>query len=125
MEDYSVGTVRRILKKGTDHSSNYVKKWCKWILMKCNIHAWRAEMDKIPTRMALRSRNVEIEDLACPYAELKTKRAIISSLLVWWRVECGIIFRDGVKLHLLLLTRSGSFWTFMIMSVCKAYRKRY
>ncbi|MFS7998767.1 putative reverse transcriptase zinc-binding domain-containing protein [Helianthus anomalus] len=65
-EEYSVGAVRRTLKRGMNNSNNYVLKWSKWIPVKCNVHAWRAEMDKIPTAMALRSRNIEFEDTMCP-----------------------------------------------------------
>ncbi|XP_076920623.1 uncharacterized protein LOC143581819 [Bidens hawaiensis] len=44
-------------------------KWSKWVPNKCNIHAWRAEMDRIPTRRALIRRNIRVNDIVCPLCD--------------------------------------------------------
>ncbi|XP_076917527.1 uncharacterized protein LOC143577631 [Bidens hawaiensis] len=46
-------------------NNNYIMKWSKWVPAKCNIHAWRAEMDRIPTRGALERRNISVSDNVC------------------------------------------------------------
>ncbi|KAJ0779037.1 putative reverse transcriptase zinc-binding domain-containing protein [Helianthus annuus] len=40
---------------------------CKWVPSKCNIHAWRLEMDRLPTKEALRKRNVPVGDISYPF----------------------------------------------------------
>ncbi|KAJ0578995.1 putative reverse transcriptase zinc-binding domain-containing protein [Helianthus annuus] len=50
-----------------DNSKRYVYNWCKWIPQKCNIFAWRSELNRIPTGMALRNRNIPIVDVSCPF----------------------------------------------------------
>ncbi|KAJ0869361.1 hypothetical protein HanRHA438_Chr11g0488361 [Helianthus annuus] len=103
-EDYSVGAVRRTVSKSVDHSGNFVMKWCKWVPIKCNVFAWRAEMGKIPTGTTLRERNIEIDDVPVLFVGREMSRVTISSLLVWWRAGSGITFRDGVEWRLLRLT---------------------
>ncbi|PWA61623.1 RNA-directed DNA polymerase, eukaryota [Artemisia annua] len=64
---FSVGAVRRLLNNDRDYSNIHVFEWCKWIPIKYNIFGWRAEMGKIPTAMALRHRNIPINDVSCPF----------------------------------------------------------
>ncbi|KAM0060426.1 putative reverse transcriptase zinc-binding domain-containing protein [Helianthus debilis subsp. tardiflorus] len=40
--------------------------WCKWVLIKCNIMAWRGNLDRLLTRVNLRRRNVDIPSDLCP-----------------------------------------------------------
>ncbi|XP_022042267.1 uncharacterized protein LOC110944931 [Helianthus annuus] len=40
--------------------------WCNWLPAKVNIHAWRMEMNKVPTAEALKKRNIGIGDSSCP-----------------------------------------------------------
>ncbi|XP_022024055.1 uncharacterized protein LOC110924345 [Helianthus annuus] len=63
---FSVKAVKRILKAEQALDNRFILDWCKWIPAKCNIHAWRMEMDRIPTGEALRKRNVQIGDALCP-----------------------------------------------------------
>ncbi|KAI3742186.1 hypothetical protein L1987_59866 [Smallanthus sonchifolius] len=63
---FSVKAVKRLLNAEFDSENRFIMDWCKWILAKCNIHAWRSEMDKIPTGAALKKRNVQLGDSLCP-----------------------------------------------------------
>ncbi|XP_021979514.1 uncharacterized protein LOC110875620 [Helianthus annuus] len=52
----------------TDQNSNKIPfgfKWCKWVPVKCNIFMWRAFLDRIPTKTALRRRNIQVQDEEC------------------------------------------------------------
>ncbi|XP_022003080.1 uncharacterized protein LOC110900500 [Helianthus annuus] len=39
---------------------------CKWVPAKVNIHAWRMEMDKVPSAEALIRRNIGVHSTLCP-----------------------------------------------------------
>ncbi|MFS7920854.1 putative NmrA-like domain, reverse transcriptase zinc-binding domain-containing protein [Helianthus anomalus] len=64
--EFSVKAVRRLLSLGRARSDRYVYSWCPWVPKKCNIFAWRAELNSIPTSLALRNRNIPIDDVSCP-----------------------------------------------------------
>ncbi|XP_021971086.1 uncharacterized protein LOC110866041 [Helianthus annuus] len=36
--------------------------WSKWVPSKCNIFMWRAILDRLPSKRALRRRNIVVED---------------------------------------------------------------
>ncbi|XP_021974414.1 uncharacterized protein LOC110869469 [Helianthus annuus] len=62
---FSVKSVKKslIVERGTSHPPNFI--WCKWVPIKCNIMAWRVNLDRFPTRVNLRRRNVDIPSVMC------------------------------------------------------------
>ncbi|XP_076927656.1 uncharacterized protein LOC143591291 [Bidens hawaiensis] len=42
-------------------------EWCKWIPDKCNIFMWRALLDHLPTKAALRRRNTNTDNSVCVF----------------------------------------------------------
>ncbi|XP_021999371.1 uncharacterized protein LOC110896215 [Helianthus annuus] len=66
---FSVKTVKSalIMDRGPCHPPNFV--WCKWVPIKCNIMNWRGNLDRLPTRINLKSRNVDISSSMCPFCE--------------------------------------------------------
>ncbi|XP_022030536.1 uncharacterized protein LOC110931427 [Helianthus annuus] len=40
-------------------------RWCKWIPAKCNVFMWRAWLDRIPTKVALSKRNINVGNNLC------------------------------------------------------------
>ncbi|PWA47226.1 RNA-directed DNA polymerase, eukaryota [Artemisia annua] len=62
---FSISAVRNMLYDDMNISNASVFEWCKWIPKKCNIFGWRADMDRIPTMCALRSRNIPVSDVSC------------------------------------------------------------
>ncbi|KAF5782273.1 putative reverse transcriptase zinc-binding domain-containing protein [Helianthus annuus] len=44
-------------------------KLCKWVPLKCNIMVWRANLEKLATRMNVGKRNVNIPSVSCPFYE--------------------------------------------------------
>ncbi|MFS8003872.1 putative reverse transcriptase domain, fatty acid desaturase domain, acyl-CoA desaturase [Helianthus anomalus] len=63
---FSVGSVKRLLDRDKDFSSRYVWDWCKWVPLKCNLFAWRAELDRLPSKVELIKRNISLPDDVCP-----------------------------------------------------------
>ncbi|XP_021975233.1 uncharacterized protein LOC110870354 [Helianthus annuus] len=86
--EFSVGSVRSMLRRGIDHSSTYVMKWCNWVPAKCNVFAWRAELGKILTGVALRNMNIQVEDITCQLCESRDE--INEHLFVFYSFTCLI-----------------------------------
>ncbi|KAM0045230.1 putative reverse transcriptase zinc-binding domain-containing protein [Helianthus debilis subsp. tardiflorus] len=68
--EFSVGSVKWLLDSNIDRSERFDWEWCKWIPLKCNVFAWRAELERLPTRVELRKRNIPIPDVVCPVCAL-------------------------------------------------------
>ncbi|XP_035841275.1 uncharacterized protein LOC118488170 [Helianthus annuus] len=56
-----------ITDRGNCHPPNFA--WCKWVPVKCNIMIWRGNLDRLPTRVNLRRRNVDITSVMCPFCD--------------------------------------------------------
>ncbi|MFS7972310.1 putative reverse transcriptase zinc-binding domain-containing protein [Helianthus anomalus] len=63
---FSVKLAKRLLLSENSAVTWFVMDWCRWVPSKCNIHAWRMEMNKLPTGEALRKRNIAIGEITCP-----------------------------------------------------------
>ncbi|KAJ0491837.1 putative RNA-directed DNA polymerase [Helianthus annuus] len=66
-EEFSVKAVKQTFMKGRVLSDGPRFEWCKWVPAKCNIFAWRANLNRIPSVEALRKRNIFIQDEACGF----------------------------------------------------------
>ncbi|XP_035843953.1 uncharacterized protein LOC110931403 [Helianthus annuus] len=110
---FSVGAVKRLFFINLDFSSRFVWDWCKWLPKKCNLFAWRAELDRIPTREALKKRGVQIEDDSCPLCNLEVESVdhLFTSCgvtsVIWQKVQAWckssnlfvFSFRDILEVH--------------------------
>ncbi|XP_022030946.1 uncharacterized protein LOC110931882 [Helianthus annuus] len=66
-EGFSVAAVKKLIDSMRDYSNRFVMDWCKWVPSKCNILAWRAEVDRIPTVEALAARGVVVAGVDCSF----------------------------------------------------------
>ena len=69
-ESFSVQSVRNLLHKD-DRSQAAIDsckrfKWEGWVPLKVNLLTWRVARDRIPTRVALVRRGINLQDLSCP-----------------------------------------------------------
>ncbi|XP_022032257.1 uncharacterized protein LOC110933335 [Helianthus annuus] len=66
---FSVKDVKSALLKdrGNCHPPDF--SWCKWVLIKCNIMNWRGNLDRLPSRVNLRKRNVVLSSSMCPLCD--------------------------------------------------------
>ncbi|XP_022004376.1 uncharacterized protein LOC110901927 [Helianthus annuus] len=104
---FSVGSVKKELQLSNHHVGFYAHEWCNWIPAKCNIFAWRAEMERLPTRVELRKRKINFENELCVFcgAQEETANHLFTGCAiaagVWQAVStwCGIphIFAFTVK----------------------------
>ncbi|XP_021995585.1 uncharacterized protein LOC110892744 [Helianthus annuus] len=43
--------------------------WCKWITLKSNVFMWRAFLERLPTKVALIKRNIQVENNNCIFCD--------------------------------------------------------
>ncbi|XP_076888770.1 uncharacterized protein LOC143539312 [Bidens hawaiensis] len=67
---FSVNSVKKLAEKDRDSSNNYIMKWSKWVPDKCNIHAWRVELNRVPTWEALDRRKIQGVRILCPFCDI-------------------------------------------------------
>ncbi|KAJ0834140.1 putative reverse transcriptase zinc-binding domain-containing protein [Helianthus annuus] len=73
---FSVGSVKRLFDSNNDFSSRFVWEWVKWVPLKCNLFAWRAELERLPTKVELRNRNIPLQDDICPLCNSERESAL-------------------------------------------------
>ncbi|KAJ0479716.1 putative reverse transcriptase zinc-binding domain-containing protein [Helianthus annuus] len=66
-KEYVVREVKEWIKGSGSQEGNQQFDWCKWIPSKCNIFMWRALLDRIPTKCALRRRNIAVGSWSCVF----------------------------------------------------------
>ncbi|XP_022041998.1 uncharacterized protein LOC110944653 [Helianthus annuus] len=90
-DGFSVKAVKKALiaERGNGRLTNF--DWCKWVPIKCNIVAWRGNLDRLATRVNLR-RNVDIISVMCPFCNEfeKTMKHLFTACLVATRVWAAI-----------------------------------
>ncbi|XP_035845203.1 uncharacterized protein LOC118491490 [Helianthus annuus] len=64
-EEFSVAAVKQLMMQDDLVLNEDEFVWCKWIPIKCNIFMWRAERDRLPTKVAIRKRNIALESAEC------------------------------------------------------------
>ncbi|XP_022040593.1 uncharacterized protein LOC110943145 [Helianthus annuus] len=63
---YRVKSIKEILHNARYTLPQYVFIWNGWVPKKVGFLAWRAELDRLPTRCALVRRNINVESHLCP-----------------------------------------------------------
>ncbi|MFS7913004.1 putative reverse transcriptase zinc-binding domain-containing protein [Helianthus anomalus] len=63
---FSVKSTYASLIQDMSDNNQVTWEWCRWIPIKCNVFAWRAVLERLPTRVELRKRNLILPDSACP-----------------------------------------------------------
>ncbi|XP_076895079.1 uncharacterized protein LOC143547568 [Bidens hawaiensis] len=110
---FIVSSVKRSLVYNKDYSKNYVMRWSKWVPTKCNIHGWRAEMKRIPTKDVLEKRNIPVLNKSCILCDSGIESAdhiytgCMVAAVVWENISrwCkvppifGFSVRDLLELH--------------------------
>ena len=95
---FSVKAVKVLIGKHMIYGDWYRFRWVSWVPLKCNIHAWRSEMERLPTAIALSKRNVQVGDQVCVFCnfDYETSSHLFSgcgfSFAVWSAIGswCGL-----------------------------------
>ncbi|KAJ0588212.1 putative reverse transcriptase zinc-binding domain-containing protein [Helianthus annuus] len=110
---FTVKVIKKMMDTDRGGGTRVEFKWCKWVTLKCNIMLWRANLDRLATRVNLRRRNViilsdlclmceEIEETmehlftACMFAN-----RVWISFSSWFKIPSLFVFsvKDLMELH--------------------------
>ncbi|GJV89365.1 RNA-directed DNA polymerase, eukaryota [Tanacetum coccineum] len=64
--DFMISHVRRLLDDMLLPKSDVPSRWVKQIPIKVNVLAWKISMDRLPTRVNLHRRGVQVSPISCP-----------------------------------------------------------
>ncbi|PWA34830.1 RNA-directed DNA polymerase, eukaryota, Reverse transcriptase zinc-binding domain protein [Artemisia annua] len=67
---FTVANFKRNLSINNNNRSPTLFKWESWVPLKINIHMWRLEMDRLPTRLALQRRHILLPNTSCSLCEV-------------------------------------------------------
>ncbi|MFS8029189.1 putative reverse transcriptase zinc-binding domain-containing protein [Helianthus anomalus] len=68
-ESFSVAQVKSLIRDDNEVRRDHSMQWESWIPLKVNLFIWRAEMERIPTKLALTRRRIFIQDVSCSLCE--------------------------------------------------------
>ncbi|GJR82661.1 RNA-directed DNA polymerase, eukaryota, reverse transcriptase zinc-binding domain protein [Tanacetum coccineum] len=100
---FSVASARKFIKEQLSICSGTPTRRSKLVPIKVNILAWRLALDKLPTRLTMSLRGLELPSIHCPVCNSNVEstsylffacnvaRDISSNILMWWG-STGCIF---------------------------------
>ncbi|KAL9997683.1 putative reverse transcriptase zinc-binding domain-containing protein [Helianthus debilis subsp. tardiflorus] len=66
---FTVSSAKKWMAGLTMEDDSLVFKWSKWLPIKCNIFMWRASLDRLPTRVALARRGIQVANSLCAWCD--------------------------------------------------------
>lgn len=95
---YSVKTAKNLLSNGSAATNTWNMNWYGWVPLKCKVMAWRATLNRLPTKIELFKRGVPIQDKACVFCNSDDETAIhiftgyFYTAEIWTRIQswCNI-----------------------------------
>ncbi|KAJ0482194.1 putative reverse transcriptase zinc-binding domain-containing protein [Helianthus annuus] len=63
---FTVSGFKELIREGVNGMQDLHMKWEGWVPIKVNLITWRAERDRLPTRVALARRRINNPDVLCP-----------------------------------------------------------
>ncbi|MFS7948184.1 putative reverse transcriptase zinc-binding domain-containing protein [Helianthus anomalus] len=63
---FSVNSAYELMNRDKCVVNRIVWEWCRWVPSKCNVFAWRAVLERLPTRLELCKRGIGLPEVACP-----------------------------------------------------------
>ncbi|GJS95704.1 RNA-directed DNA polymerase, eukaryota [Tanacetum coccineum] len=97
--DFSVKSTRICIDDNILPKNDVPTRWVKIIPIKVNIHAWKVFLDKIPTRLNLSLRGMDIPSILCPLCNSAAEstshiffscplaRQVWNKFLRWWEMD--------------------------------------
>nr|XP_043627913.1 uncharacterized protein LOC122599462 [Erigeron canadensis] len=113
---FSVKDVKKFLEKRKDYTNRYFMEWCNWVPKKCNVFVWRAAIDRIPTKGALKNRNCWNGDTShalCGEGSETTKHIFCECEIfarVWHFISCW--------------SKSAPFFVFDVSDILELYKQQ-
>nr|GEZ12964.1 RNA-directed DNA polymerase, eukaryota [Tanacetum cinerariifolium] len=112
INDFLVTSARRLVNDYLLPKGDVQTRWVKVTPIKINVFAWRVRLDKLPSRLNLSLRGVEISSIMCPLCNSSVETAshlfftchvaclIWKKVLRWWDLDENMIdsYDDGLFL---------------------------
>nr|GEX13621.1 RNA-directed DNA polymerase, eukaryota [Tanacetum cinerariifolium] len=95
--ELSVKSARRLIEDSHFSKKDAHTRWVKVVPIKINVFAWRVRLDKLPTRLNLSLRGIEISSIMVPVCNshlfflCHVARLIWRKVLRWWNLEENMI----------------------------------
>ncbi|GKB83875.1 RNA-directed DNA polymerase, eukaryota, reverse transcriptase zinc-binding domain protein [Tanacetum coccineum] len=98
-QEFSVKSTRTLIDNAILPKAEVPTRWLKVVPIKVNVHAWRVCLDKLPTRVNLSLRGIDIPSIFCPLCNSAVEstshiffvcplaRQIWRNFLIWWDLE--------------------------------------
>ena len=95
---FCVKDIRLILDDMYLPSLSTETRWIRFVPIKVNVFAWRARLDRLPTRLNLSKRGIQINSITCPICDLANEdvshvlfgcsmsRDLTSMIFRWWDI---------------------------------------
>ncbi|GJW09363.1 RNA-directed DNA polymerase, eukaryota [Tanacetum coccineum] len=96
---FSVKSAREFIDESFLPKSDTSTRWVKYIPIKINIFAWRVSLDKLPSRLNLSLRGLDILSILCPLCSIAVEssshllfachlaRQLMKKVTRWWELE--------------------------------------
>ncbi|GKC41134.1 RNA-directed DNA polymerase, eukaryota [Tanacetum coccineum] len=97
--DFSVKSIRILINDTLSSIGDVPTRWVKLVPIKINVFAWRVCLDRLPTRLNLSLRGVDIPSILCPICNVAPEssshlffmcplaRQVRSKVLRWWEID--------------------------------------
>ncbi|GJY07726.1 RNA-directed DNA polymerase, eukaryota [Tanacetum coccineum] len=102
--EYSIKSTRLFIDDNLLLAVGAPTRWVSEVPIKINIMAWKVSLDKLPTRLNLSLRGIEIPSITCPicscagescshlFFSCSMARNITTKLARWWEFDCPDLF---------------------------------
>nr|GEW38236.1 RNA-directed DNA polymerase, eukaryota [Tanacetum cinerariifolium] len=64
--EFTITSVRKMIDDFMLPDVSSKTRWIKAVPIKVNVHAWKVELDGLPTRLNISRRGIDIESILCP-----------------------------------------------------------
>ncbi|GJV60822.1 RNA-directed DNA polymerase, eukaryota, reverse transcriptase zinc-binding domain protein [Tanacetum coccineum] len=97
--EFSVKSVRQLIDDSILPKEEVATRWVKVMPLKINVFAWRVRLDKLPTRLNLSLKCINISTIVCPLCHASVEsgshiffscpmaRHLWRKLMRWWELE--------------------------------------
>ncbi|GJU83396.1 RNA-directed DNA polymerase, eukaryota [Tanacetum coccineum] len=97
--EFSVKSVRQLIDDSILPKEKVATRWVKVMLIKINVFVWIIRLDKLPTRLNLSLKGIDILTIACPLCHASVEsgshiffscpmtRHLWRKLMHWWELE--------------------------------------
>ncbi|GKB19423.1 RNA-directed DNA polymerase, eukaryota [Tanacetum coccineum] len=97
--EFSVKSVRQLIDDSILPKEEVATRWVKVMPIKINVFAWRVRLDKLPTRLNLSLKGIDISTIVCPLCHASVEsgshiffscpmaRHLWRKLMRWWELE--------------------------------------